>query len=944
MKRTHLPLLLSLGLILGNFTPTASAIDWAHEQSDLKADSKAVWGKLENGLRYVIYPNKYPVAKRASMRLYINAGSLMEEDDQQGMAHFLEHMAFNGSKNFAAGTMVERFQRMGMGFGADTNAHTSFKETVYKLEVPRVDEGMLNEALTLFRDDLDGMLLGDNEIDRERGIILSEKLARDSVETRIMEDSYNFSLPDALIPKRMPIGLEDTIKGMKRQRFVDFYQKWYTPKRATLVVVGDVEIPLVEGMIKKLFASTKPAAADSPDPDLGRITKGRGLIAKLHTEMEAPTTDISIEALSEASKDPDSAAKRRIKMVRGLADSMLNQRFSLLAKAEGSPFMEAEAYNFEMFKFVSSSGVGVKCKPEQWQAALSVAEQELRRALEHGFTAAEFAEAKASLLQAARLRAEQSDTRKNADLSNGLVQAIADDRVVTDPADDLKRIGAALDTVTPEECVASLRAAWKMEDINIFVGGNLKLENAPEKIIAAYKESQKTPVAAPKKEDEGTFAYTNFGAPGTVASRKEVADLGITQVVFANNVRLNIKKTDFDKNAIRVVVGLGGGKLEAPADKPGIIPLAQSIFHAGGLEKHSVDDLRRLFASKTVGNDFIVGDESFLLAGKTTPTDLTAQLQLLCANVVAPGYREEAERQFKKGLDAVYTELEHTAEGVMQNKVVGFIHSDDVRFVFPERGLLEKLTTADVKAWLDPVLKDSYMEVSVVGDVEPETAIKAVAETLGALGKRAEKKADFTAQRKVTMPKEPKDRNFEFTTQIPRSYALAYWPTTDMFNIQRTRRLSVLGQILDDRLRLKIREELGDSYSPASYHVPSDTYSGYGYMTAMATLKPDQVAIVKPMFLDIANAIAKEGISDDEFQRALEPMLQQLQQMRRDNKYWSMNVLRNCQEHPERLDWARSFESDFRSIKKEELQALAKQYLVPDQALVIGLLPHEAKQ
>jgi len=151
-----LPIVRTL-LVAASLTLACTSIharEWAHEESDLKADTKAVWGRLDNGLRYVIYPNKYPVPGRASMRLYINAGSLMEDDDQQGMAHFLEHMAFNGSKNFPAGTMVEKFQRLGMGFGADTNAHTSFKETVYKLEVPHVDEKMLTEALQLFRDDL----------------------------------------------------------------------------------------------------------------------------------------------------------------------------------------------------------------------------------------------------------------------------------------------------------------------------------------------------------------------------------------------------------------------------------------------------------------------------------------------------------------------------------------------------------------------------------------------------------------------------------------------------------------------------------------------------------------------------------------------------------------------------------------------------------------------
>lgn len=916
----------------------AHAEIWPQEVSDLKPDTNATFGRLDNGLRYVIYPNKFPVAGRASVRLYVDAGSLMEEDDQRGMAHFLEHMAFNGSKKFAAGTMVERFQRLGMGFGADTNAHTSFKETVYKLELPRVDEKMFTEAFELFRDDLDGMLLGAAEIDKERGVILSEKLARDSVDTRTMEAGYKFALPDSLIPFRMPIGLEETIKKMGRDRFVDFYEKWYAPKRAVVVVVGDVDIPLVEKLIKQHFSDAAARRGDSPDPDLGKLRKGTGLSAMLHTEMEAAATEISIEVVREADKSDDSAARRRAKMVRQLADSMINQRLSQLAKAEGSPLMESESYHFEMFKFVENHGVYAKCKPDQWKAALSLAEQELRRAVLHGFTKAEFAEATASLLKTVRLRAEQKDTRKNNELADGFVRSLGADQVITDPDDDLKRVTAELAGITAEDCHAALKKSWDTPDVQVFVGGNLKLEDAANTILAAYKESAKVEVAAPKQEEGAAFAYTNFGEPGKIAKREEVKDLEITQVVFANGVRVNFKKTDFEKNSVRVMVNFGGGKLDAPQDKPGIIPFAQSVFPLAGLEKHSVDELRRIFASKTVSTEFSVGDDSFVLGGKTTPQDLEAQCQRLAANLVAPGWREEAERQFKKNLDAIYTELEHTAEGIMQNEVVGFVHSGDPRFSFPKREVMAERSLADLKAWLTPALTEGYMEVAVVGDVDADKALEVLAKTFGALPKRADSKPDYAEARKVAFPAEPRNKDFSFVTEIPRSYALAYWPTADMLDIKRTRRLMLLGQILDDRLRLKIREELGETYSPASYHVASDTFTGYGYMTAMATLKPEQVAKVKPMFLEIAEGIGG-GITADEFQRAREPLLQQLIQQRRDNRYWLGRVLVNSQSQPYRLDWSRSLMDDFSGVTKEELEVLAKQYLGMGKAITFGLVP-----
>jgi zinc protease len=420
--------------------------------------------------------------------------------------------------------------------------------------------------------------------------------------------------------------------------------------------------------------------------------------------------------------------------------------------------------------------------------------------------------------------------------------------------------------------------------------------------------------------------------------RKEAKDLEITLLKFGNGVRVNIKKDDYEKNSVRVMATFGGGKLEAPKDKPGIIPYAQSVFALGGLEKHNVDELRRIFASKTVSLEFSIADDSFILGGKTTPADFESQCQRLCANLVAPGWRDEGDRQFKKNLDAIYTELKHTAEGVMQDEVVGFIHGGDPRFSFPKQDTMTERNVQELKQWLTPALTTGYMEVAIVGDVDVDKAIEVMSRTFGALPTREDKKPEYAEARKITFPSEPRDKDFKFTTEIERSYALAYWPTTDMLDIKRTRRLVLLGQILDDRLRLKIREELGETYSPASYHVASDTFTGYGYMTAMATLKPDQVGRVKPMFLEIAKGISS-GITDDEFERARAPQLQQLIQMRRDNRYWLTKVLINCQSQPYRLDWARSLMDDFSGIKKQELEALAKEYLGPGKAITFGLIP-----
>lgn len=925
------------------FAFTFAHADWPQATSDLKADPKANFGQLENGVRYVIVPNEEPPG-RASIRLYMDVGSLMEEDDQQGMAHYLEHMAFNGSRHFPGGEMVEYFQRLGMGFGADTNAHTSFKETVYMLELPKVETKLLNEGMQLFRDYLDGMALGEKEIDKERGIILSEKLSRDSIEYRTQIAGYEFAMPESLLPKRLPIGIEKTLKTMQRPRFVDFYNKWYSPKRATVVAVGDFkDVSMVKAEIEKNFGDAKARAEDASNPSFGKITTGYGIIAKLHTELEAKAVDLSIEIPRPAKNKPDTAANRREKMVRDLADAMLNQRFSKLAKEKDTPILGAESYSYEYLEFVEVTGAMAQCPPEMWQKAVALLETEVRRAVLHGFTDAEFEEAKASLLKAVELRAAQADTRKSRDLASGLVSIVAAKKVFTHPSDDLMRVKAALANLTKEECHTAFVETWKGDDLQIFVGGKLKLDGDAEKqIIATYKESAAKPVEAPKQEETAAFAYTKLGEAGKITAQTEVKELEITQATLSNNVRANIKPTPFEKGTVRVTINFGGGKLVAPKDKPGLIPFAQSTFIMGGLKAHSADDLRRIFASKTVGMDFNVADEAFTLSGRTTPEDLEAQLQLLTAYLTAPGYREEAERQFRQNLEPMYIELAHTAEGIMNDKVVSHLHSSDFRFGFPAKAEMEKRNLAELEAWLKTALTEDYLEVSIVGDIEPKAALEAIAKTLGALPTRAAEKPKYVEERKIAFPA-PSSTDMKFTTEIPKAVAALYWPTGDMLDIQRTRRLTLLGSILDDRLRIKVREELGETYSPACYHVANDTFTGYGYMTAMIECKPEQAAPISDLVIKIADELATGVISDDEFERAKKPILTQLEQMRRDNRYWAQNVVRNCQEHPERLEWSKSLVSDFSAVTKADMSKLAKEYLGKARAVGVKVLP-EAKK
>jgi zinc protease len=930
--------LLAAVLALAAPFATAAAPAFPQAGSDLTPDPAARFGSLPNGVRYIVYPNKEPQG-RASLRLLVTAGSFHETEDQRGLAHFLEHMAFNGSTHYAPGTLVEFFQRMGMSFGGDTNAFTNFDRTQYMLELPHTEETTLAEGLRVFADDAGGLLLQDEEINKERGIILSEKRARDSVSYRTFVAQFEFMLGDTLLPKRVPIGLVEVIEKAPRARFTEFWNTWYRPENLVVVAVGDFDAAQVEQLITAAFTPLAARAPARPEPSFGTLPKFEGVRAHFHAEPESPSTSISLTSLTPAPDLPDNAANRVRELPRQLALGMLNRRFSELAKKEGAPFSAAGASVGDQFHFMREASVSVTCKPEQWAAALAVGEQELRRALEHGFQPAELKEVVATFTNGLDQAVKTAATRRSQNLADGLAETIIDREVFTHPTADRALFQPALDKVTVADCLAALRAAFSTPGRFVLVSGNAAIPgDADAAIAAAYAKSTTVAVAAPVTQAEVVWAYADWGAPGTVVKREHIADLDVELVSFANGVKLNLKKTDFEAGRIRVGVRVGSGAITEPATQRGLAALAGGTFGAGGLGRHSTDELRRLLAGKNVGVRFQPAVDAFDFTGGTTRDDLPLQLQLVAAELTDAGWRPEALRQAKKGIEQMYLGFEHTANGPMATEVANFIAGGDPRFGMPAKDVMMARTLEEAKAWIAPQLAHGALEVSLVGDLDLEAAIAAVAKTLGALPPREAKPA-LEALKKLAFPGEPFVKSYTIASEIPKGNVLVYWRTTDGMDVKRARRLSLLASVLNDRLRVKIREELGGTYSPNAGSNASDTFPGYGYLQAGCVVDPAQAAQISDLIVAIGDALAQGGVTEDELTRARQPILTAAKESLRTNNYWGGNVLSRAQEKPEALDWARSRLPDLEAITAAELSAFAQAYLGREHASRVTILP-----
>jgi zinc protease len=923
-------------------TPVAGTpAPWAHDASDIAPDPKVRYGTLENGMRYAVMPHPEP-PNRIALRLHVDAGSLHEAEDQRGVAHFLEHMVFNGSRSFPdSSKLIPTMQRLGIAFGAHANAYTSFDETVYMLDLPNLDEDTLKLGFTVMRDFADGALLKEDEIDKERGVILSEKRSRDSVDMRLMEQQFEFLMPDVLITHRFPIGTEEVISNAPRERFTSFYSDYYNPSNITFVVSGDIDPDVIEERIKSTFESFRDPEATGQEPGIGEVPTGTGFRTAVFTDKEVAADELSLTSLRPFTKEPDTVANRVKRLPLTVANAIISRRFDILSKEENSPIKGGSAGRFAWFDAIEFVSGSVEPAEGRWQDAVAVLDQELRRALQFGFTQPELDEIKASLLNSYEQAVKSADTRKSdgtGGLASRIARAVNRGKVFSTPGEDLRIVKVGLETVTLESIHNALRESWDTGDLNLILTTKEAPADTKDTLAQLYTESAAVAVTPPKEEATKAFAYTGFGPAGTIVSDTTVEDLGIRQLVLSNNIRVNLKTTDFQKNSISMTARFGGGKLTMPADKTGLDGFAGMLMNAGGLGQHSVTELQRLLAGRNVGADFGIEEDTFFIAGRTTPDDLELQLQLLCAGLTDPGFREEAVRQYRQILPQIFSQLEHTINGAMA-QMEAWTHGGDGRFAVPEQEKLAAFTAEDAKSWLQPSLANDYLEFSMVGEFDPDTAIPIILKTLGALPERAAAKADYSALGKIQFPATPGENSFSYESKIAKAAALVAWKIPALGdNIKETRRLNILASILSDRMREKIREELGASYSPRAGAQPGTGFD-YGVLSALSLGKPEDCEPVAKIILEIGEELANNGTTADEVDRAVQPVLGQLETTLRDNSYWLSTVLAQSQEQAHRLDWARQRDADYASITPEDINALAKKYLPSTNALKITLLP-----
>lgn len=914
---------------------------WPHLASDIAPDPAVTWGVLPNGMRYALMKNQLPPGA-VSVRLSFEFGSLDEADNEKGLAHFIEHMAFNGSKAVPEGDMVKILERLGLAFGADTNASTGQKFTTYMLELPNASDNLVDESLFLLRQLSSELLFDAAAIDRERGVVLSEWRRGDNFARRRSDQQLNFLIPGAYAADRMPIGDPKILETAPRETLVSLYDCYYRPERATLVIVGDFDIAAMERKIAAKFGDWQGRGEPGKDPDLSYTPKDRPPEASVFTHKDGGDA-INVYALQPFHDLPDNIANRREGNLLSFGQGAVQRRLSPLTNTEDPPFRNASVSSSDIFEAVDYASGTVSVTPESWKPGLQALEQEWRRALLYGFTKDEIDLQIAAMRTSQENAAQREKTRTTGALIGGLLSAIQNDSVFATPSSGLERFEKWVGSVKPETVSEVFRKWMGVDKPLFFMSSTVERPGVEKEIVATWEESTKVEVAAPAAKTSAKFAYTNFGKPGQVVKDEHLADIDTRLVTFANNVRLNIKKTDFQKNTVQVSLRVGHGVLDLP-EKPFGLSSLMSAYSNGGLEKHSADDLRTILAGRQVSTRFGITGGAFGSNYSTTPADLALQLQVAAAFLTHPGYRSEAERRWRQSITLSWPRLDANAGAVWGAKGTRILASGDKRFgTDPTDGEVLRSFT-ELKSYVEPALNSGPIEIAIVGDIDEQAAIDAVAKTFGALPKREPAPTKFKYDRPVVFKQDKTPILLTHNGEANQALAQVYWPVNidPDADPQAARVMAVLASIMRLKVTAEIREALGATYSPSAGASLSTLYSGWGYVSAGAEVRPEDADKIIKALEKIAAEMRAGDISDDEFSRAITPSLEVLPQNATSNNYW-LSLISQAQGRPEVMERNKlpAIEKSVRAVTKVDVVAAANKWLTDAAAQEAKVIPDE---
>lgn len=911
---------------------------WLYKGSDIPPDPAWRFGTLPNGLRYAVRHNGVPPGQVA-IRVRIDAGSLMESDSERGFAHLLEHLSFRGSQYVPDGESKRLWQRLGVTFGSDTNASTTFTETVYKLDLPSATAQGLDESMKVLAGMMAQPTLSQEAIAAERPVVLAEQRERLNPRVRFSDTTRELFFAGQPLAERSPIGTIETLNAATPAAVQAFHNRWYRPDRATVVVAGDADPAVLEAAIKKHFTAWTAEGRATPAPDFGKPLTDKPASA-VSVEPSLPPV-VSMAILRPWNITADTVIFNQERMVDQIAIRILNRRLESRARAGGS-FITANASLEDVARSANATIVTIVPVGDDWEAAV----RDVRATI-----------ADASMNPPTQPEIDREVAEIDAVMKNGV-----DTARVEAGAIQADQITQAVDI---RETAASAEGS-----LGIFRGAVEKKFFTPERVLAATKKvfagdrraivntrspdaSVQTRLAAVLDEDVSKLAYARtkgeaisfddlpkLGEPGKVVERKAgVADPLIEEISYANGVKLLVFPNESETNKVYVRVRFGAGLRGLPADRVTPQWAGDLALVPSGIGKLGQEEIDRMTSGRQIGMEFATDDDAFVFGALTSPADLADQLKLIAAKLAAPGWDPNPVTRARAVTLAGYAGFDSSPDGVLSRDLEKLMHNGDARWGLPPREAVEKLDAKTFRAFWEPILASGPIEVQVYGDVKTDATIQAVAASLGALKPR--KAMAFTGRAPGFPAHNDKPVVRTHEGQPNQAAAVIVWPTEGGSDaISESRRLEVLAAIFRDRLFDRLRSQAGVSYTPNIVNDWPVGMPGGGRLVAIGQVPPDKTDFFFQLAREIAADLVATPVGDDELRRAQLPVAQSWIRMSSGNTFWLMQTGGGTRD-PKRLASIATLPRDLGRMAPAELQALAAKYLQPTRDWTMAILPSD---
>lgn len=925
------------------FIAAIFAAAMAFGQTPLPNDPAVRTGKLENGMTYYIRHNDQP-AQRAEFYLATDVGAFQEDDDQDGLAHFLEHMCFNGTKNFPGKSLLEWLQSIGAEFGRNINASTGFEQTQYMLNnIPVVRESILDSCLLVLHDYSHFVTNDPAEIDAERGVILEEKRTRNDASWRLFEKSLPYYYGDTPYARRTLIGGEEQLKTFKYESLTRFYETWCRPDLQAVIVVGDVDVDQVENKIKTIFADI-PAAVNPQPKVLHKIPDNVEPIIGILTDPEM--TSSSIEVMWKSEPMPKELMNTDVAFMMDIIKTyirlIMRERFTDITSQPDAPFLGGSFYISNLCNSCDATEGSVSFKEGDAINAFTAFMTELEKMKRFGFTDGEVQRAKENIISSYERRVEAAPTRKNAEFVYPLLYNFYDNEPYMEPEMELQLAQMVCSQLNA--ALLSQVAAQLLTDENMVI-----LYNGPEKagLTNPTEEEIKAVLAAVKNAEIAANVEENLNEPfisgdlkGSKVKKEGQTIYGATEWTLKNGVKVVVLPTQYKQDQILFDISMDGGmSLVSTEDKVSFEDNIWALFQSNaGISKFSGTQVPKMLAGKNLSVSPYIGGTKHGVSGSSTPKDFETALQIAYLYFADPRFDEKEYETGIQQIKAILPNIANNPQFIFQNEMNKILYGNNPRIVQLNDETLAKANLATIERVYRELFKDAAgATLNIVGNVNPAEIKPLVEKYIGSIAKG--KKADqVNKDNIISIIKGKVDETVKIAMETPKSTVLqvytAYMPVDTKTEVA----LEVANYVLDMIYTKTIREDEGGTYGVGTAMVGQREPEERVVIQISFDTNPEQAPKLRELALKGLKELAENGPELEKFNMAIENFKKNIPETRLNNSYW-MNNISEYLEHG--YDYDAEYEAAVNSVTPEDVKAVLQAVLAQNNLIEITSAPKE---